>query len=110
MTVNTDLESIAKRINWYTPPDRLLENVNLFLSQVMARGNADDLIAVQQHYSKEDFKSAYLHAPPGLFTKRAWVYWGFMLFDNPDYPMPERFPGANQFDWRKGEHNPGEEQ
>ncbi|HZD54484.1 MAG TPA: hypothetical protein VE175_15660 [Woeseiaceae bacterium] len=99
--MNATLEDIARRINWYTPPDQVLANVDLLLAQVMARAGADDLVIVQRQFSKEDFKRAYLHAPPGLFTNRAWAYWGLMLLDDPDYPMPERFPGANQLDWRK---------
>ena len=99
--METALEEIARRVNWYTAPERLLANVDLFLCQVMARGSTEDIIAVQRRFSMEDFSRAYLCAPPGLFTKRAWAYWGLMLLDNPSHPMPERFPGANQFDWRK---------
>ena len=99
--MNASLEDIARRVNWYTPAERLLANVDLFLSQVMARGATDDLIAVQQRFSVEDFRRAYLHAPAGLFTKRAWAYWGLVLLDDPNYQLPERFPGANELDWRK---------
>jgi hypothetical protein len=67
----------------------------------MARGSLEDIITVQEHYSQDDFRNAYLKAPPGLFTKRAWAYWGLMLLGKPDRPLPERFPGANQLDWRK---------
>lgn len=98
--MDVTLKDIARRVNWYTAPDRLLANVDLFLSQVMARGSTEDIIAVQQRFSSEEFKHAYLHAPPGLFTKRAWAYWGLMLLDDPNLPLPERFPGANRFDWR----------
>ena len=99
--MNAELQEIARRVNWYTPPDRLLADPNLFLAQVMARSSERDLIAVQKQFSVEDFTRAYLHAPPGLFSKRAWAYWGLVLVDNPNYPLPERFPGANRFDWRK---------
>lgn len=98
--MNAELENIARRVNWYTAPRRLLANVDLFLSQVMARGSLEDIIAIQQQFSPEQFRHAYLHAPPGLFTKRAWAYWGLVLLDDPNRPMPERFRGANQFDWR----------
>jgi hypothetical protein len=99
--MNPRLEEIARRINWYSDSTRLLANTNLFLSQVMARGTAAEIIDVQRHFTEEDFRQAYLHAPPGLFTKRAWAYWGLMLLDDPDRPLPERFPGANRFDWRR---------
>jgi hypothetical protein len=99
--LNADLERVAKRVNWYIDPARTLTNPRLFLAQTMARGSADDIVAVGRHYSQEDFREAYLDAPPGLFSRRAWAYWGLVLLDDPDRPMPERFPGANQFDWRK---------
>jgi hypothetical protein len=99
--MNAELEGIAKRVNWYTDPARTLTNTGLFLAQTMARGSADDIVAVGRHFSQDDFRKAYLDAPAGLFSRRAWAYWGLILLDDPDRPMPERFPGANQFDWRK---------
>ena len=99
--MSASLEDIAGRVNWYTPPDRLLADTDRFLAQVMDRGTADDIVTVQQRFSTVAFRKAYLHAPPGLFSKRAWAYWGLILLDNPAQPIPERFPGANQFDWRK---------
>ena len=95
-----DLKAIAKRVNWYSESDVLLSNVDLFVAQVMARGTTDDVIAVQNAYPLQAFVSAYLNAPPGLFSKRAWSYWGLMLLDQPDRPRPERFAGSNKFDWR----------
>jgi hypothetical protein len=102
MIMEITLEEVARHINWYTDPGRLLANANLFLCQVMARGTIEDIVATQRQYSREEFRKAYLCAPPGLFSKRAWAYWGLILLDNPKCPMPERFPGSNQFDWRRG--------
>ena len=99
--MSTNLAEIAKRVNWYAPSGQLMANPDLFLAQVMARAGADDLIAVQSQFPQEDFLRAYRHAPPGLFTERAWAYWGLVLLDDANYPMPERFPGANRFEWRK---------
>jgi hypothetical protein len=99
--MNAELEEIAKRVNWYTDPARTVKHTGLFLAQTMARGSTDDIIAVSRHFSQDAFRKAYEHAPAGLFSRRAWAYWGLVLLDDPDRPMPERFPGANQFDWRK---------
>jgi len=100
--VDIPLEEVARHINWYTDPRRLLANASLLLCQVMARGTTEDVVATQRQIALEEFRKAYLNAPPGLFSQRAWAYWGLMLLDNPKYPMPERFPGSNQFDWRRG--------
>jgi len=67
----------------------------------MARGGVRDVVTVRKQFTIEDFKQAYRCAPPALFSKRAWAYWGLILFDRPTDPLPERFPGANRFDWRK---------
>jgi hypothetical protein len=45
--MNAELEGIAKRVNWYTDPARTLTNTGLFLAQTMARGSADDIVAVE---------------------------------------------------------------
>jgi hypothetical protein len=99
--VSVSLEEVARRVNWYTDPDRLLEDVDLFLAQVMARGTSEDVIAVQTRFSKHALEKAYLGAPPGLFSKKAWAYWGLVLLGNPNFPRPERFPGSKPFDWRR---------
>jgi hypothetical protein len=99
--MSTSLESIASHVNWYTDPEMVLSDTDLFLAQVMARGSTEDIVEVQHRYSKEAFTKAYVHAPPGLFGRRAWAYWGLMLLNDATRPIPERFPGANLFDWRK---------
>lgn len=99
--MHDSLEDIARRVNWYTSASRLLANSDRFLAETMARGTVEDIALIQQHFPAEDLKRAYRNAPPGLFTNKAWAYWGLMLLDDPHYPAPERFPGANQFDWRR---------
>ena len=99
--MSMSLQDVARRVNWYTDPARLLANPELFLTHVMARGSTEDVVEVLRHYPMEALRAAYRHAPPGLFTKRAWAYWGLKLLGDPDYPMPERFPGARRLDWRK---------
>lgn len=95
------LEDVARRVNWHREPDQLLADVDRFLAEVMARGNTEDVLAVQAHFTKHQLKQAYLASPPGLFSRRAWAYWGLMLLGNAAYPMPERFPGSGRFDWRR---------
>jgi hypothetical protein len=100
--MSANLEEIARRVNWYTTPERTLANRYLFLAQVMARGTTEDVAVIQHHFEIAELRSAYLQAPPGLFNKRAWTYWGLMLLSDPDRSMLKRFSGAEDFDWRKG--------
>lgn len=99
--MSASLEQVAKRVGWYSDPARLLANPDLFLARVMARGGSEDVVEVLRHFPIDALRRAYLHAPPGLFTKRAWAYWGLVLVNDAARPMPERFPGANRLDWRK---------
>lgn len=98
--MHDSLEDIARRVNWYTPASQLLADSDRFLAEVMARGAVSDIAVIQKHFSRQDLQRAYRNAPPGLFTNRAWAYWGLMLLDDPYSPAPERFPGANAFNWR----------
>lgn len=102
MSEDVLLEGIARRVNWYTDPRRVLADMDRFLNEVMARGSFADLLVILERYSTEDLRKAYLAAPPGLYTRRAWAYWGLKLLDDANRPMPERFAGAGQFDWRHG--------
>lgn len=102
MSEDVLLESVARRVNWYTDPRRVLADADRFLNQVMARSSFADLLVILDRYSTEDLRKAYLVAPPGLYTRRAWAYWGLKLLDDPGRPMPERFAGAGRFDWRRG--------
>lgn len=95
------LEEAARHVNWYTEPRRVMAQTDWFLAQVMARGSFEDILTILEHYSQDDLRRAYVAAPPGLFTRRAWAYWGLMLVDDAMRPMPERFPGANRLDWRR---------
>ena len=99
--MNEQLISTAKRINWYIAPEALLEDKNRFLCEVMARGALQDVAAAKSAFPLKSFRKAYKDAPPGLFDRRSWAYWGLILFSDPDrLPYPERFQGVSAFDWR----------
>lgn len=92
--------AVAKRVNWYTPPEKVVANPKLFLAQVMARGGTDDIIWMQRRYSTQELQDAYRNAPAGLFRRRCWAYWGLKLLGAPDaHPYPVRFPGLPTVPW-----------
>jgi len=99
------LIKIAQRVNWYTEPERLVENTDLFLCHIMTRGDATDISRASQYYAKDVFRQAYEHSPPGLFDARSWSYWGLMLFDDQNHrALPEREKVFEDTNW-KGEPN-----
>jgi len=95
LSKDPDLKEVARRVNWYTPPEDLLEQPSRFLREVMARGHTQDVIIIQKRFDRETLKKAYLQSPPGLFDQRSWAYWGVILCHNNAIPMPERFPDAD---------------
>lgn len=99
--MTTRLLEIAKRVSWYDDPARLLSNPDRFLAFVMARGRTEDIVEIQRSYPLEALQHAYRNAPPGLFSERAWAYWGLVLLGVPDRPLPRRFVDVETLDWRR---------
>lgn len=97
----TKLEQIAQRVNWFTPPDEVMET-NIFLNLVMARATFEDTVSVFKHYSEAQFREAYTNAPAGLYSNRSWAYWGLKLMGDPDaLPHPGLGVSAKRdFNWR----------
>ena len=102
--INTEISAltkVAQRVNWYTKPERLIQNTDLFLCQIMARGHAKDIGVASQYFTKDQFQQAYRKSPPGLFDSRSWSYWGLMLFGNQKYlPRSIREPVLSESDWK----------
>ena len=90
---NLSVLEVAKRVNWYMPPGELVENPPLFIAQVMARGGVREIVWMRRKFTEGQQRDAYINAPPGLFSRRCWAYWGLMLLGSPDAkPYPVRFP------------------
>jgi hypothetical protein len=99
--VNERLLLAAKHVNWYTEPEVLVADSERFLCEIMARGTIPDVLAAKEVFDFDQFQRAYDNAPPGLFDKRSWAYWGLILYSDPCYlPIPERFEDGADFDWR----------
>ena len=95
------LECTAKRVNWYTTTEDLVRAPKSIIAQVMSRGNAMGISAIQSQFSLEEQREAYLAAPPGLFDRRSWAYWELILFGDPKaFPFPERFAETSNFTWQ----------
>ena len=86
---------LARNVNWYEAPEAVAANPGQLLVETMARGSADDILEAQALFSGEQFQDAYRNAPPGLFDRRNWAYWGLKLLGAPEaLPFPELNPDA----------------
>ena len=97
----SELVSAARRVNWYIVPMKLLPNTDLFLNQVMARGDTVSIQAALSHYTLDQFRSAYEFAPPGLYGPVSWSTWGLKLFGDSNHKEnPVVTPGIKPWHWR----------
>ena len=106
----SDLLEVARRVVWFQPPRRTLEDRILLLNQVMTLGTAADLELVRRHFTDDDLREALRNARPGVFDARSWNYWHLMLDMGEAPPLPtRRIPGAEgekPLDWRGTERGP----
>ena len=80
---------LARNVNWYEPPEEVAADTRKLLAETMARGSAEDIAEAQALFSEEQFCDAYRTAPPGLFPRPHWAYWGLMLLGDPQaLPFP----------------------
>ena len=97
----SELISAAHIVNWYTEPMELLANTDLFLNEIMARGDTLSIQAALNHYTLDQFRSAYEFAPPGLYGPISWSTWGLKLFgDSKHKENPLATPGSKPWHWR----------
>ena len=97
---NPRLIRLARRVNWYTPPEQLAGDPDALLAEVMARGAPEDVREVQGLFAEDDFRRAYKAAPAGLFGRSAWAYWGLKLLGSAtSLPYPVRFPEVADMVW-----------
>lgn len=87
---NEDLEKVARRVVWFTPPKDALREPYHFVAHVLTYGLPEDVAILLRYISREDLKDAIIGAPPGIWDSRSWAYWNVMIGRYPTPPMPKR--------------------
>ncbi|HEV8384919.1 MAG TPA: hypothetical protein VGQ11_08610 [Candidatus Acidoferrales bacterium] len=90
MSAPAELREIARHVVWFKPPEQTLSNIDFFLGYLMAHGTYEEVKTAEKYFSKDDFRRALEHAPPGVFPARAWAYWNTILGRVPVPEMPRR--------------------
>ena len=85
-----DLRRVTRRMVWFEPPERALEDPVLFLAHVMTFGTIQDVVTAEKYFTPDDFRNALENAPPGVFDGRSWVYWNTVFGRVPVPPLPRR--------------------
>jgi hypothetical protein len=90
LPLNSELESVARRVVWFEPPARALADPIRFAAYVLTYGMHGDVEALRRYIGDDGLKEAVLNAPPGIFDGRSWAYWNVKIGRFPTPPMPER--------------------
>jgi hypothetical protein len=87
------IQEIARRVIWFEPPERAIENPIRFMAYAMTYATHQDMRVLRQFVSDDDFQDALDHAPPGIIDPRSWAYWNLKMGRYPPPPLPNRrFP------------------
>jgi hypothetical protein len=91
MNYPEELRAVAKRVEWFKPPEEALADRKHFLAHVMTYGTWDDWVVTAQYYQEAEFDAVLKDPPAGIFDERSWVYWNLRYHpDDPVPPLPRR--------------------
>jgi len=74
-----ELRQIARRVNWFEPPEELIANTNRFLVYFMQYCLDSDMGTMRKYFSHEQFRHAFLTKPPGIMDEKSTAYWQLIL-------------------------------
>jgi hypothetical protein len=84
------LESIAREVVWWEPPEVTLSDTDDFICRVMARGFWEDAQHVERVFGEEAFRKALRNCKAGAMDAGSWHYWHYRLGLEPVPPEPRR--------------------
>jgi hypothetical protein len=90
MTHAPELCAVAQRVVWFETPQEALHYPKRFLAYLMTYGTLEEILIVKRYFSDQDFRSALLDPPPGIFDIRSWNYWNLVYGREPVPPRPQR--------------------
>jgi hypothetical protein len=90
-----ELVRVARKVVWFDPPERTLEDVATFLAHLMVYGSPGDVTVVERYVPEAEFRKVLENAPAGVFTQEVWTRWHERL-GMPAAPLPRRrFPDGS---------------
>lgn len=88
--VPQELRAVAKHVIWFESADDALRYPRRFLAYVMTYGSLEDILITKKWFSDDDFRSALINAPAGIFDPASWRYWNLVFDHDPVPPLPTR--------------------
>jgi len=94
--VNPQTLELASNIIWFEEPERALADPVRFMAYAMTYALPEDMRAIRQYVSDDDFRDALDHAPAGIIDPRSWAYWNSKMGRYPAPPLPTRSFGLRR--------------
>ena len=74
-----EIKQIARRVNWFEPPERLIDDVDRFLVYFMQYCLDTDIPPMRKFFSDDQFRRALNNRPPGIMDERSVSFWHLIL-------------------------------
>lgn len=81
VVMNNELKQIARRVNWFESPEKVVLDVDRFLVYFMQYCLDTDIPVMRRYFSDRQFRHAFNNRPPGILDRRSAAYWDLMLPD-----------------------------
>ena len=88
--LNAEIETVARRVVWFEPPEEAVGDPVRFVAYAMARATHEDMKVIRHYVDDADFLEALEKAPPGIIDHRSWAYWNSKMGRYPAPPPPTR--------------------
>lgn len=83
-----ELLQIAKRVNWFESPEKIVKDVDRFLIYFMQYCLDTDISVMRHYYTVQQFRHALESRPPGIMDDRSVAYWTLILNEGNSSPAP----------------------
>jgi hypothetical protein len=90
IAISPEFRKVAERVIWFESAEDALRYPTRFLAYLMTFGTLEEVLIARKFFTKEDFRSALVDAPPGIFDVRSWTYWNGVYGRHPIPPLPQR--------------------
>ncbi len=90
----SEMLAVARRVIWFESPETALADPVRFVAYAVSHALPEDMRAIRQYISDDDFREALDRAPAGIIDPRSWAYWNSKMGRYPPPPLPSRRFGS----------------
>ncbi|MEN8221540.1 MAG: hypothetical protein ABFS56_35405 [Pseudomonadota bacterium] len=90
--MNDELKQVAQRVNWFEPPEKVVQDVDRFLVYFMQYCLDTDIPVMRRYFTNQQFRQALDNRSPGIMDERSVAYWDLVLPQYSGKKNPSCFP------------------